>query len=370
MRILLVIDSLGAGGAERQMTALAVGLARKSHSVILYHYYAAFDHFRKALTEEGIAIVDGSKSCRYSIRPTFDLVRLKKSLDVDVVISYLGTPNIYNVFSRLVQPTIPIVVSERSGFIPGRLTLRNRITYMLYTFADSITVNSYHQYDKIVEHFPWLQSKVHVVYNGVDLSRFAPSMNQVEQGSESVRLLAIGSLYEKKNAKRLIKALAECVEQGIDVHVSWLGRISEEGEIDGEFADCCNLLKKHSLESRWMWLGERQDVVRWIRNTDALIHPSLFEGLPNAICESLACGKVVLAGNICDHARLLGDGSRGWLFDPTSTTSISNAIAAFSQESTDRIRIMEDASRNFACAHLGQEVFLDRYEEILTTLTD
>jgi hypothetical protein len=44
MRLLLVIDSLGSGGAQRQLTTLAIELARRGHRVDVF-VYAKAEHF-------------------------------------------------------------------------------------------------------------------------------------------------------------------------------------------------------------------------------------------------------------------------------------------------------------------------------------
>jgi len=38
MKVLLVIDHLGLGGAQRQIVELACGLARRRHTVALFNY--------------------------------------------------------------------------------------------------------------------------------------------------------------------------------------------------------------------------------------------------------------------------------------------------------------------------------------------
>ena len=63
-----------------------------------------------------------------------------------------------------------------------------------------------------------------------------------------------------------------------------------------------NLIFSHpSLQSSWHWLGERSDIPKLLATTDALIHVSLYEGLPNAICEAFIASTPVIASAVCDH---------------------------------------------------------------------
>ena len=46
MKILCVIDSLGSGGAQRQIVNLACGLKKKGHDVDVFVYFPEFSFFR------------------------------------------------------------------------------------------------------------------------------------------------------------------------------------------------------------------------------------------------------------------------------------------------------------------------------------
>ena len=81
------------------------------------------------------------------------------------------------------------------------------------------------------------------------------------------------------------------------------------------------------MKSQWKWEGEKKDVSSYYKSYDYLIHPSIYEGLPNVICEALLDGMPVLASNVCDNGLLVREGERGFLFDPRSPQDISMAIA-------------------------------------------
>ena len=58
---------------------------------------------------------------------------------------------------------------------------------------------------------------------------------------------------------------------------------------------------------------EKKDVSSYYKSYDYLIHPSIYEGLPNVICEALLDGMPVLASNVCDNGLLVREGERGFL---------------------------------------------------------
>src|SRR5262249_31401161 len=117
------------------------------------------------------------------------------------------------------------------------------------------------------------------------------------------------------------------------------------------------------------WLGVQSDIPGLLRRHDALIHPSWYEGLPNAVCEALATGLPVLASAICDHPILVKDGERGMLFDPASPAAIAAAIARFAALNVDDRRRYARNARAFAVENLDAEQMITRYEQLLARLT-
>jgi glycosyltransferase involved in cell wall biosynthesis len=86
---------------------------------------------------------------------------------------------------------------------------------------------------------------------------------------------------------------------------------------------------------------------------DALILPSLYEGLPNVVCEALACGLPVLASKISDNPRLVQDAVTGYLFDPNSPDEIAKTIFGFAQLGFEDRLEMSMAARRFAELNLS-----------------
>ena len=82
------------------------------------------------------------------------------------------------------------------------------------------------------------------------------------------------------------------------------------------------------VRKRINFLGEQRDIQKLLADSDALILASHYEGLPNVVCEALACGRPILASNVSDNRVLVKDGYRGFLFDPNKPDSISESISS------------------------------------------
>ena len=154
LRILLVIDSLGSGGAQRQIVWLAIGLSQRGHDVSLFNYNPDLDHFRPELEAQGVEIYDSEKKYRFDFGPAFRLRNLIVSKLFDAVVSFLDTPNLYAIVAAIGIKRTQVLVSERYTFTGDRLNFRTWCIYQSYRLAEAVTVNSLHQRDHILRKFP------------------------------------------------------------------------------------------------------------------------------------------------------------------------------------------------------------------------
>jgi GalNAc-alpha-(1->4)-GalNAc-alpha-(1->3)-diNAcBac-PP-undecaprenol alpha-1,4-N-acetyl-D-galactosaminyltransferase len=371
MRLLFIIDNLGSGGSQRQIVNLTLGLTRRGHVVELFIYYPQYTHFAPVLLDSGIRIHSYPKKGRYSIGPALALRRLMGTEKYTAMLAFLATPSFYAELARLGLDSIPLVVSERSTYNKRFLSLNQWVFRQFHRLADHITVNSHHQRERLQQMFPWMNGRISTIYNGVDLGVFKPESNANNRSIDTLRLLVLSSVVPNKNALGLVNALSQYInDYSGNCSVHWAGKVDDNRQAQREFHRVKQHIKELNLGDHWEWLGERRDVPKLLREHDALIHPSFYEGLPNAICEALACGLPVLASNIGDHPRLICDGKAGFLFNPHDSFNIAEVIHRF-HDLTDKERLgMSEAARNFAEKELSLETYSARYETLFQSLID
>jgi glycosyltransferase involved in cell wall biosynthesis len=368
MKLLCVIDSLGSGGAQRQMVSLARGLKTRGYDIEFFIYYAE-NHYQPLLVESNIPVHLHLKSSRYSVAPIIGLRRLIRNRRFDIVISFLDTPNLYAEIANLGIGGAKLVISKRSSYPQGKLTLQFRIIQEFHRFAHAITVNSHHQRERMEGEFYWMRKKILTIYNGVDLDVFRPVYTR-KKSVNNLSLVAISSVSFNKNTLNLAKALVICKEKyKIQVTVNWIGvqQVSDEGTRPTDETN--SFLNKSGLSGYWKWHGVRNDISQVLVSHDALIHPSYFEGLPNVICEALACGRPVLASRVCDNSNLVQEGVSGFLFDPDLPADIAQTINKFNTKTLPQRDEMGKAARKYAEKHLSCDQFVSKYEELLEYLS-
>jgi len=370
MRVLFVIDCLGSGGAQRQMVSLALGLAQRGYAVEFFVYYPEKDHFTQVVEDAGIQIHTHRKAHRFSlsvIRALRDLIRRGQ---FDLVLSFLATPNFYNIIAgRSLSERPVIVVSERSSDLHNRIPVLERIARSLYRFADHVIVNYDHQKGVFFRKYPALRSKLSKIYNGYDLAFFAPAETPQDFPHSNLQILVIASISPHKNGLCLVRALKILRQSfGLAVNVSWVGEQVISAECLSYRQQMEHEISLDGLSDQWCWLGRRNDIVQLAHDHDLLVHPSYVEGLPNAICEALACGCPVIASDTLDHPRLVQENVTGFLFDWRSPEDLARAINSFAQLSVEARTQMGKNARDFAKAHLSLPHYIDAYEILFKSL--
>lgn len=365
MKILCVIDSLGSGGAQRQMVNLACGLKAKGHDVELFIYHPELDFYRSIVNEAGIAVNEVHGVSGFSFKVVRAIAGLLRKRKFEALISFLPKPNFYSILGALFSGVnVFVVVSERASKSSDYGLFSPLLFRLLYCFASRVVVNSHH-HAHFLENYFWLKNKLSTIYNGYFMPDIASDLSY--NGKKKINLLVIGRIDYDKNGIRLLKGLElfNC-RNGYVPNISWAGRQEKNRKSLDTRADMDKLIISNSaLQYSWQWLGERSDIPQLLANTDALIHVSLYEGLPNVVCEAFIAAKPVIVSAVCDHTLLVEEGVRGHLCDPLSPESICEAIERFVALIPEERLAMGRNARRYAEEHLTLERMVNEYEALL-----
>lgn len=370
MHLLFVVDSLGSGGAQRQMVILARGLAASGHQVEFFIYHPQYRHLRSAVDEAGITVHSYRKGARFSPAVIVALRRLIKIGGFDVVVSFLDTPNAYAEIASLGLRNRPaLVVSERSSFSGKTPGLGARLLRYGHRLADFIVVNSHHHRRHLAEIFPWMVPRMMTIINGVPIAP-VPMQCAPQSGADAVALLAVGNIVHNKNVVGLVKALHLFNQRHNNrIRIRWAGKRLHSAAGERAYLEACHLIQSLGVSHLWEWLGERSDIEVLMSKHDALIHPSFYEGTPNVICEALASGLPVLASDVCDHGTLVQDGITGFLFNPHDPSSIATVLERFVKLTAAERTTAGARAREFAHRVLDTGRYVREYEALLADLT-
>jgi glycosyltransferase involved in cell wall biosynthesis len=365
MRVLLVIDSLGWGGSQRQMANLAIGLQGRGHEVQLFQYFPHLDHYRASVANAGVTLLDFEKRRKFDPGVVRALAGHIRRIRPDGIVAFMPGPCAFAVIAAELAGGAPVIASERASFAPGPVPLYARLTRIALRRAAHVTTNSHHHAERMLREFPWLAGRISTIWNGIDTDAFRPAARAAAPDG-TLALLGVGTVVRIKDIETLARAVATLARRGGPaVRVDWAGKLLDPGPSREVVARVDAVLADAGPAGRWHWLGLQHDMASLYAGCDALVHPSAREGLPNAICEALACGRPVVAARGADHARLVGEGERGFLFETGDAGSLADALARLAARGAEGRAALGAAARAFAERMLSLDACLDRYEALL-----
>jgi glycosyltransferase involved in cell wall biosynthesis len=367
-KILCVIDSLGSGGAQRQIVNLALGLKNRGYTVEVFCYHRETKFFKNILSSADILVRITNKSNGFSLRVLCELTRLLIFEKYDVVISFLDRPNLYSELAKLLSLSKAVlIVSERSSYRSEKSGFFHKVKRLLHPIATYIVTNSQDHANGLAS-FPTLKDKVRVIYNGFEVTKLSSDWpSGITTGP--LKLLSVGRLNPNKNLRGLILALIKYRSlYGECPHITWVGRQESDPESILEKKATDDLLRQNPEIARQIdFLGEQRNITHLLESCDALIHISFFEGLPNAICEAFIAGRPVIASNTCELPDLVKDGVRGLLCDPGCSDDICAAIYRFASMGEQGRKMLSVNARLFAEQDLTIERMVIQFEDLFKT---
>ena len=96
---------------------------------------------------------------------------------------------------------------------------------------------------------------------------------------------------------------------------------------------------------------------------DGALRVSLYEGLPNVICEAMTIGRPVMMTPVSDHDVLIG-AQNGFLCTDTDARSIAEALTAFLQTDRDTLLQMGKMSATKANDLFASDVVLAQWMQV------
>lgn len=189
------------------------------------------------------------------------------------------------------------------------------------------------------------QSKITVIQNGCDLSRFnrahrAPQGMKSGLGfaSDDPVLLLIGRLEPQKGHAVMLQAMPAILREFPRARLVCIGDGALRSELEQQ-------IMALGISNSVRMLGHQSNVPDWLALADVLVLPSFFEGLPLVAIEALAAGKPVVASDVDGTPEVVIDGRTGLLVPPGNSDALAEAAC----------RVLRDASLRQTLASAGHD---------------
>jgi glycosyltransferase involved in cell wall biosynthesis len=306
MRIAYILTSLGIGGAERQVVALASRMAARGHSVLLIVLRERQPE--EFLTDVEMVHLDMRKTPFSILTGLLHARHLLRRFRPDLLHSHTYPANMAARLLRLMG-AVPAVLSTIHNVYEGRWP---RI--LSYRFTDFLTIHTTAVSETAAQRYIRLkavpQRKCTVIQNAIDVSEFAPSLErrvetrtQLEAG-ESFVWLSAGRIVPAKDFPNLLQAFAE-VRTTMPQTQLWIaGEMPhDESKPHAGFGFAGKSAIMHNVR----WLGVRRDMPALLDAADAFVLASAWEGMPLVVGEAMAMEKPVVATDVGGVREMAGD---------------------------------------------------------------
>lgn len=352
-KILCFIESLEAGGAQRQLISLASLLKDEGHHPVIVTYYPN-SFYADTLSSLGIEHIFLENSFS-SFRRLAAFRRVLKSQAPYCVVSFEETASMYLCFLRMFMK-FKLIVSERNATL--KIGAIERLRFQLYRVADKVVCNSMSKSKFIEDNVPHLSSKTHTIINYLDTERFKP-LQLPRQTSSLRRLLVLARVVPQKNVERFIEALRLLKADGCHLSVDWHGQ-----PIEPYHTKCQELISKYQLDDILKINPPISDVEEVYNKYDGFCLPSIYEGFPNVVGEAMSCGVPVLCGDVCDNKFLLGEESN-LLFNPYDINDMKDKLELFCNLSNEQLQEKGKNNRKRALKIFSSAIFVKEYLNLM-----
>ncbi len=216
--------------------------------------------------------------------------------------------------------------------------------------------------------------RVHLLGNGIDLDRFAPSASKSRMARARRRKLGIapsttvvgmvGRLVWEKGYREFFEAVERLLCDDLDIAIIVVGPTEpgKAGAVDQETIDAMAERGVH-------FLGSRTDVDVMLALFDIFVLPSHREGFPRAAMEASAMGVPVVSTDVRGCRQVVDHGTTGLLVEPRSPIALASAIRTLIDDPAKR-NSMGRAARARAAAEFDQERVIARTLGLYRSLLD
>ncbi|OAI28333.1 MULTISPECIES: glycosyltransferase [Methylomonas] len=295
MKIINVVSSLVYGGAETQVINLSKELVRQGHNVKIVSL-SNYNPRSFELVDVGVGFESLNKKLKLDFSSIIQLRRIVKEFQPDIVHGYLYDAELY---ARLAGYglKIPIINSERNHNykIKPLQRIADALTCWLIT---AVVANSNSGRRFAVKRLPLLEKcRFHVVWNGIEVEsvekRVASCTSDYKLeffGNNDIKLACmVAAIKPQKNYELALNVAEELISLDSRWRVVFLGNKLEIS--GGTYMDF--ILNKYKLMKhgdKIVFLGNRNDVLEILSQSDVSFLTSEYEGFPNAVLESLSVG--------------------------------------------------------------------------------
>jgi glycosyltransferase involved in cell wall biosynthesis len=365
MRIAFMLTSLGIGGTERQVVALAERMRARGHTVLIVVLREWIP--QEWPTQTDVIHLALRKTPLDAIRGVARAVPALRAFRPDILHCHNLHGNLLGRLLKLVFSRVRVVSTIHNIYEGGRLRM------LAYRATDGLSECTVAVCEAAAQHMVECgaapkQNPCQVIPNGIDLTAFTPNeerraeMRQKMGAADRFIWIAVGRIVVAKDYENMLRAFA-LTHQAEERSELWIA-----GEGSGLYADCMLAFADElAVSGAIRWLGLRTDVNALLDAADAFVLASTWEGMPLAVGEAMAMRKPVVATDVGGVHELLGE--CGTLVPAMNSGLLAKAMLDVMRTSTSASCTEKcQAARRRIEEQFSMDAIADKWEQLFRSL--
>ncbi|MBR4470622.1 MAG: glycosyltransferase family 4 protein [Erysipelotrichaceae bacterium] len=318
-KIICYIDSMQLGGAQRVMANLTKHFVNSKIDVLLVNDIVPVEKIPEYEIDKKVRRIYldfgrvETKGIRKNIHRITVLRKIIKSEKPDVVLSFIGPPNIRMLIATIGLKTRKIVSVRNDPYKEYGTGKMRIIVNFLFGLANGCVF----QTDDAANYFSnKLRKRSIVIYNPVNQVFY-----NTKHHSDEKTIIMVGRLNHQKNYSMAINAFSLIANKYPELILSIFG----EGELRNNLQ---KQIDKHGLKGRILLNGRTNNVEEKLSSAMIFVMTSDYEGMPNALMEAMAMGIPCISTDCpCGGARMIiKHGQSGFLIDCNNEVQLAEKI--------------------------------------------
>lgn len=360
MIVLQLVQKPQLRGAEMFASQLSTHINEKGHKAILVFVFPGSAPL--PFTGEMKHLNGSPKRRMWDVKAWRKLAQIIKEEKPDIIQANAGDTLKYAVLSKLFfrwkQPIVFRNASTISLYI--KTASAKLLNGFFFRYAKKIVSVSNTSATDFGRLFPKFNNRIVTVPIGIEEMTGKETESNPLQNASRPALVHVGGFTFEKNHVRLIEIFEGICKKQPNATLHCIG----SGPLKQQIED---LVKQKGLEQRVQLYGFRNDAMQFIQHADALLLPSIIEGLPGVILEAFYCKTAVVAYDVGGIGEVVINNKTGRLVPKGDEEAfIGNVLEALLNTPANR-QLVQNAWQlvmsEYLNTHIAQR-FLEVYESL------
>lgn len=358
MKILHLINTLSAGGAELHLLALCRYLKKQGIDVTvacLRENVRGSRPLRADFEAENIPVTALAGDSRYNVGFLRRLLTLVRSERPDILHTHLPRADIAGALAARAVGAPPLICSVH-GIYRDRWfgSWAAPLMRWAYAEADALIAISAAVEDWLARDLRTRADNLRVIHYGIETARFSVPERESERQHDSIVIGSMGRLEAGKGFDCLIRAMRIVRAQVPNAILRIAGP-----DPHGYGETLRGLIAELNLIGAVEMVGFQTDAAAFFRNLDIFAFASHSEGFGQVVIEAMAAGKPVVATGIAPLTEIVLEQETGFLVEPGNADLFAGAIHRLCRDARERRRLGEGGKKRveecFTVDRMGRE---------------